>query len=101
MMSLPSQNAVPNPSNPSDSPERGTDMLPQHELVHDHIAMLQAEAADERRAHGPVRDLADAPPGPRAAAIRRSFGRALIAVGRAIAATSIDDATGRETRTAS
>jgi hypothetical protein len=65
------------------------------QLVRDHIAALRAEAAEERFAHSRRAHPADAPPGFGRPGVRGAFGRALIAVGRAIAATSLDEAQAR------
>jgi hypothetical protein len=70
---------------------RGGDMIGQDQFVHDHIEALRAEAAEERFAKTRRANLIDAPPGLRRPGVRGTFGRALIALGRVIAA-STDDA---------
>jgi hypothetical protein len=80
------------------SPTRGGDMFnqfDQDQLVRDHIAALRAEAAEERFAHSRRAQPGDAPPGYGRPGIRGAFGRGLIALGRAIAATSRDEAKAR------
>ena len=67
----------------------------QDRLVRDHIARLEAEAAEERIARSLHTHPSDAPPGYRRPGVRGALGRALIALGNAIAATSIDEAHAR------
>ena len=74
---------------------RGGDMIGQDQLVRDHIDALRAEAAEERFARSQQAPPIDAPPGFRRPGVRGAFGRALIALGTAIAAPSIDDARAR------
>jgi len=78
-----------------DTTFRGGDMIGQDQLVRDHIEALRAEAAEERLARSQHAWSVDAPPGFRRPGVRGSFGRALIALGTAIAASSIDDARAR------
>jgi hypothetical protein len=74
-----------------ESDPRGGEMFNQDQLVRDHIAALHAEAAEERLARSARGHPADAPPGLRRPGVRGAVGRALIALGGAIAATSMDD----------
>ena len=80
MMSVVSQNST----------HRGGDVFNQ-EIVRDHIEALRAEAAEERFAGGQRHRPADAPPGFGRPGVRGAFGRALIALGSAIASTSIEE----------
>jgi hypothetical protein len=70
-------------------------MFNQDQLVRDHIAALQAEAAEERFAKSRRSQPADAPPGFSRPGVRGAFGRALIALGSTIAATTVDEAQAR------
>ena len=63
-------------------------MLGQDQLVRDHINTLRIEAAEERYARSRHSHPADAPPGYGRPGVRGAFGRALIALGSAIAAES-------------
>jgi hypothetical protein len=77
-----------------DSTQRGGDMFGQEQqdrLVRDHIAELRAQAAEERVARSLHAQPDDAPPGYRRPGVRGALGRALIALGSAIAATSIEE----------
>jgi hypothetical protein len=82
MVSLPSH----------DSTYRGGDVFNQDQLVRDHIHALRVEAAEERYARSRNAHPADAPPGYRRPGFRGAFGRALISLGTAIAATTVDEA---------
>ena len=85
MMSLPSHDSI----------YRGGDVFNQDQLVRDHIHALRVEAAEERYARSRRSHPADAPPGYRRPGVRGAFGRALIALGTTIAATSIEDSRAR------
>jgi hypothetical protein len=77
------------------STHRGGDMFgheQQDRLVRDHIAELRAEAAGERVARSLRAFAADVQPGDRRPGVRAALGRALIVLGSAIAASSIEDA---------
>jgi hypothetical protein len=75
-----------------DSNLRGGEMFNQDQIVRDHIDALRAEAAEERLAHTGRDHPADAPPGFRRPGVRGAIGRALIGLGSAIAANSMEDA---------
>jgi hypothetical protein len=85
MMSLPNQDAT----------YRGGDVFNQDQLVRDHIHALRVEAAEERFARSQHAHPADAPPGYGRPGVRGVFGRALIALGTAIAASSMDEGRAR------
>jgi hypothetical protein len=63
----------------------------QERLVRDRIAQLQAEAAEERIARSLPTHTSDTPPGFGRPGVRGALGRALIALGNAIATTSIEE----------
>jgi hypothetical protein len=70
-------------------------MFSQDQRVRDHIEALRVEAAEERYARYQHSHPADAPPGFGRPGVRGAFGRALIALGGAIASTSIEESRAR------
>jgi hypothetical protein len=81
MMSLPTQ----------DPTQRGGNVFNQDQFVRDHINALLAEAEEERFVREQHAQPVDAPAGFGRRGVRGAFGRALIALGSAIASTSIEE----------